>query len=79
MKKLGSPRGNGVSVGPLDDEVRDPAAADGKSTFVGSGLNVNPHHVDADGGTTDITKFQVISVVPVLDYRVFASELRDIA
>lgn len=81
VKKPGSPppRGSGVSVGPLDDEVRGPASADGKITFVGSGLRVNPHHVDADGGTIDFTQLQVMNFVPVLDSRFCASAFRDIA
>jgi hypothetical protein len=68
-----------MRVGPLDNEVRGPAAAGGKITFVGSGLNVNPHHVDADDAIPDGTQLHVMSFVPVLDCRVFASVLRDIA
>lgn len=81
MKKLGSPppRGNGVSVGPLDNEVRGSAAADGKMTCVGIGLKVKPHHVDADGAIQDDTQLHVMNLTPVLDYRAFASALRDIA
>ncbi|WP_427777348.1 hypothetical protein ACE15Y_05455 [Bifidobacterium bifidum] len=68
-----------MRVGTFDKEVRGPAAADGKSTFVGSGLNVKPYHVDADDGIPDATQLQVMSIIPVLDHRVFASALRDIA
>lgn len=68
-----------MRVGPLDEEVRGLAAAGGKMTFVGSGLNVEPHHVDADGGIIDGAQLHVISLIPVLDYRFFASALRDIA
>lgn len=81
VKKLGSPppRGNGVSVGPLDDEVRGPTVTDGKMTCVGIGLKVKPHHVDADGVIPDDTQLHVMNLTPVLDYRAFASALRDIA
>ena len=48
-------------------------------TFVGSGLNVEPHHVDADGGIIDGAQPHVMSLIPELDYRVFASALHDIA
>jgi hypothetical protein len=68
-----------VRVGPLDNEVRGPASADGKITFVGSGLNVELHHVDADAAIPDATQLHVMNFVPVLDCRVFASALRDIA
>lgn len=68
-----------MRVGPLDEEVRGLAAAGGKMTFVGSGLNVEPHHVDADGGIIDGAQPHVMSLIPELDYRVFASALHDIA
>lgn len=80
VKKAGKPpRGNGVSVGAFDNEVRGLATADGKITFAGSGLRVNPHHVDADGDTIDFIQLQVMNFVPVLDSRFCASALRDIA
>ncbi|UNL65474.1 hypothetical protein [Bifidobacterium longum] len=68
-----------MRVGPLGNEVRGPAAAGGKTTFVGSGLNVELYHVDADDGTIDFTQLQVMNFVPVLDSRFCASALRDIA
>lgn len=68
-----------MRVGLLDNEVRGPAAADGKMTFAGSGLNVKLHHVDADGDITGLSQMQVMNFVPILDYRAFASALRDIA
>lgn len=81
VKKLGSPpRSESMRVGAFDDEVRGPAAADGKITFVGSGLNVELHHVDADDDVIpDDTQLQAMSLIPELDHRVFASELRNIA
>lgn len=48
-------------------------------TFVGSGLKVKLHHVDADDAIPDGTQLQVMSLVPILDYRAVASALRDIA
>lgn len=81
MKKAGSPppRSESVRVGPLDNEVRGPAGTDGKMTVVGSDRKVNPNHVDADGGTMDVTQFQAINFVPVLDCRFCVFALRDIA
>lgn len=81
MKKLGSPppRSESMRVGPLDNEVRDPTATDGKMTCVGIGLKVKPHHVDADDGTIDFTQLHVMNLTPVLDSRFCAFALRDIA
>lgn len=48
-------------------------------TCVGIELKVKPHHVDADGAIPDDTQLHVMNLTPVLDYRAFASALRDIA